>query len=300
MLIGRALKAGEKPIVVGFVGFHQLFHNTFNIITCPLLDHFSFDVVEPGDGRIPDFLFFSVFDSPHLNPRYAKCVKIFTCEENIRIPWRECDYALTGDHLRNEPRHLRFPIYARFLYHLKQLTGRTIVKPEDFDARAVLDKKIRFCNFVYSNGQAQERLKFVEMLSKYKQVDCGGRVKNNLGYRVGDKLKFLESYKFTIAFENSSYPGYISEKLVEPMVSNSLPIYWGCKGVGADFNTSSFIVANERKLEEAAEHVIHLDQNDKAYVEMMSKPWWRGNKPNMYCKDGYTLEFMRKIFSNRD
>jgi hypothetical protein len=87
--------------------------------------------------------------------------------------------------------------------------------------------------------------------------------------------------------------------LVEPMVSCSIPIYWGCKGVGADFNTSSFVVATGRKLEDVVERIIHLDLNDTDYVNMLSRPWWRGNKPNVYCRAGYTLDFMSKVFSNR-
>jgi hypothetical protein len=311
MLIGKELKSGESPVSIGFVGFHELFHPVYNIFTSPLLKHFSFNVVAPGSYEAPDFLFFSVYGSSHRNPRYSKCVKIFTCEENIRVPWDECDYALTGDHLTNESgmrlsqwhvhkrKHLRLPIYVRFLYHLRELNGRTIIKPENFDPWGVLKRKTRFCNFVYSNGQAQERLRFLELLSKYKQVDSGGKVKNNLGYLVGDKLKFLESYKFTIAFENSSYPGYISEKLVEPMTANSIPIYWGCEKAGKDFNPSSFIIATGRRLEDVVEDVIRLDMNDEAYVDMLARPWFHNNRPNRYCGENYTLKFMKGIFSSR-
>jgi len=299
MMIGLPVQAGKPMVSVGFVGFHRLFNPVWNHITIPLARHYSIDVVESDSMRVPDYLFFSVYGHSHLNPRYASCVKIFTSEENIRPPWNECDYAMTGDHLDNDRRHLRTPIYVRYLYYSTETSGRSIVKPADYDPVSILHSKTRFCNFVFSNGHAKERLKFLDILSKYKTVECGGGVRNSLGYRVTDKLKFLESYKFTIAFENSSYPGYISEKLVEPMVSNSIPIYWGCPRVGDDFNPSSFVNATGRNLEDVVEEVIHLDLNDSAYMAMLSQSWFHDNKPNLYCQEDRLVGFLNRVFSSR-
>jgi hypothetical protein len=299
MMIGLPIRSGEPVISIGFVGFHRLFNGVYNHITVPLLSLYSIDVVDERSAEVPDFLFFSVFDSPHRHPRYDSCVKIFTCEENIRPPWNECEYAMTGDHLEYDERHLRTPIYVRYLYHSDETRNKSIVRPAGYDAEAILRSKTRFCNFVFSNEHAKERLKLLDLLSKYKSVDCGGRARNNLGYRVANKLHFLESYKFTIAFENSSYPGYISEKLVEPMISNSIPIYWGCPRVGEDFNQPSFISANGRALEDVVEEIIHLDMNDDSYVAMLAKPWFHDNKPNHYCLPNNVADFASKIFSRR-
>jgi alpha(1,3/1,4) fucosyltransferase len=91
--------------------------------------------------------------------------------------------------------------------------------------------KRNFCNFVASNGNCPERNQFVEKLSKYKKVDCGGKWMNNIGYNVSDKRKFQSTYKFSIAFENDAYrkgyEWYITEKIMEPMTVNSIPIYKG-------------------------------------------------------------------------
>ncbi|WP_416171499.1 glycosyltransferase family 10 domain-containing protein [Algoriphagus boritolerans] len=74
----------------------------------------------------------------------------------------------------------------------------------------------KFCCFLASNERAKERIEFFKKLSQYKQVDSGGIVHNNLGFRVSDKMKFIKDYKFIVAFENSSYPGYITEKIWHP------------------------------------------------------------------------------------
>jgi hypothetical protein len=318
--IGRSAKAGERELRIGFVDFHKTFNPVFNHLTLALREDFPLVVVEITKGEIPDYLFFSVFgpdgvlfsdhtNAVHLSERYAECIKIFVCEENIRPPWHECDYAITSDRLR-EPdcRHLRLPIYARHLKHCEDHTGKTLIKPANSDLRVVLARKTRFCNFVYSNAKAKERILFFEMLSKYKRVDSGGSLMNNMGgIRVSDKTRFLEDYKFTIAFENSRQLGYVSEKLVEPMVAGSLPVYWGCREVVEDFNPFSFVCANEPEgsgnvelalhFEQVIRKVIWLDTHDDDYVAMMSEPWFHDNVPNDYCKPRYTHEFMRRIFT---
>jgi alpha(1,3/1,4) fucosyltransferase len=303
--VGRPARDGEADIFIGFVGFHHAFNPTWNHVTLALRDEFPLVVAEIEKGETPDFLIFSVFDSPHREPRFDGCTKIYTCEENIRVPWAECHYAFSVDQISTDPNYVRLPIYVRFLRHLYDHTGQTLVKPSPYDVERILAGKTKFCNFVYSNGDAKERILFFEMLSKYKRVDSGGAVLNNLGYRVGDKISFLRDYKFTIAFENSRFPGYTSEKLVEPMVANSIPIYWGDREARVDFNPLSFIDANEfegRDLRahfaKVIERIEYLDSYDRAYLSMLSEPWFNDNIPNKYCQPDYLFGFMRHIFSN--
>jgi alpha(1,3/1,4) fucosyltransferase len=294
-------------ISVGFVGFHRLFDWLWNNITISLAHRFSLDVSEVGpDGhlvQIPDVLFFSVYEHPHRDARYAKCLKIFTCEENIRPPWPECSFALTGDYSPN-PCHLRLPIYVRVLRHLPgnlrhdqlHTTNSSLIKHPGTNWETIFHSKTKFCNFVFSNEGAKERIRFFELLSKYKKVDSGGGVLNNLGYRVDDKIPFLAPYKFTIAFENSSYPGYVSEKIVEPMVVNSVPIYWGSSAIVDDFNPASFIDATRRRLEDVVDEVVELDRNDDLYIAKLRQPWFHENRQNHYCDVNYMADFLGRAF----
>jgi hypothetical protein len=305
-LVGQN-SGSEKPLKFGFVGFYQTFNPVYNHITLALRDKFPIVVMDVDKDELPDFLFFSVFGNKHLNPRFAGCTKIFLTEENIRPPWEECDFAMTGDRLpMPDERHLRLPIYERCIRFLKG--GRTLIKPAGLNPREVLARKNKFCNFVYSNPAAKERLLFFKILARYKPVDSGGALCNNMGgRRVADKMTFLDDYKFTIAFENSRFPGYVSEKIVEPMAANSIPIYWGCRDIALDFNPRSFVHANEpvgsnqTELEHHFEHVIHrivwLDTHDDDYCAMVSEPWFHGNRPNQYCEPDYIHDFMRNVFA---
>ena len=57
------------------------------------------------------------------------------------------------------------------------------------------------------------------------------------------KIDFLKPYKFNIAFENRSLPGYTTEKIFEPMLARCLPIYWGNPLINEEFNPRSLLNA---------------------------------------------------------
>jgi hypothetical protein len=98
---------------------------------------------------------------------------------------------------------------------------------------------------------------------------------NNIGYQVPKKVDFIKDYKFTIAFENSVCEGYTTEKIFEPMLCNSIPIYYGNPLVDKDFNPSSFIwMKNPDSIKETIEEIIRLDLDDDAYIGKLSQPYF--------------------------
>jgi hypothetical protein len=124
---------------------------------------------------------------------------------------------------------------------------------------------------------------------------------NNIGYAVPDKIKFISEYKFTIAYENNAYrpqhPGYTTEKIMQPMTVNSIPIYWGNPVIDKEFNKKSFINFYDFKSEdEMIDYIIELDKNDDRYLEMLNQPWFE----NYNIPDDNKLEniksFLYKIF----
>jgi hypothetical protein len=115
-----------------------------------------------------------VFGNQH---KKFKCKKIFYTGENFPPPLNYCDWSFTFDYL-DDVRNYRFPIYLLddAYYELQR---------EKVIEESMANRK--FCNFVASNGNCQERNDFVSKLSKYKKVDCGGRWMNNIGYSVSNK-----------------------------------------------------------------------------------------------------------------
>ena len=130
------------------------------------------------------------------------------------------------------------------------------------------------------------RKKFFTELSKYKKVASGGRLLNNVGECVGDKMAFIRKYKFNIAFENSSSPGYVTEKLMQAFAAQTVPIYYGDPFVERDFNTESFLrVKDESDIERVIEEIIRLDRDDDAYMKVATAQCMVGGNVSAYERE---------------
>jgi hypothetical protein len=264
----------------------QQFENHHNQFTNLLSKRFN--VVISND---PDFYFFthSFYEQPEIKDYLQyKCHRVFFGYENVRADWNTCDYVLDSDFYIN-PRHKRFPLWAR--YDVKKLAI-----PKDLGN---FRSKKKFCCMVVSNPHAKERIDFFHKLSAYKKVDSGGRHLNNIGYAVPNKPEFIKDYKFVISFENSSYPGYATEKIVQPMLVNSIPIYWGDPAIQRDFNTKSFININDfASFDDAIKYIIELDENEEKYLELASKPWLNDNNIVNEFLDESLLDFFDFILND--
>ena len=273
----------KKKIKIDFTDFWGGFDKTNNYFYNLLIEEFDVEI-----SNNPDYLFFSVFGNNHQN---YKCTKIFYTGENVAPPLGYCQWSFSFDYL-DDSRNYRLPHYL--LYDGNYELSRPKVIDESLANR-------KFCNFVASNGNCKERNDFVQQLSKYKKVDCGGRWMNNIGYAVTDKRKFQSEYKFSIAFENDAYrPGhswYITEKIMEPMTVNSIPIYKGADNISQDFNRNSFINCHDFKnFDDVIQYILHIDNNDNEYLSILREPWFLDNKiPNNNSVENIKA-FLYKIF----
>ena len=271
----------KAQIKICFTDFWSNFDKEDNLFLNLLGE--EYDVIVTDDD--PDLLFYSYFGN---NFTRYNCKRIYFTGENVRPNFKECDFAFSFDLTGDNPNHYRLPLYALF-DDVSKLTRAKNVKE-------IMAGHSKFCNFIYSNPNAKLRNNFFHKLSAYKKVDSGGRVLNNIGGRVDNKLDFVSDYKFTIAFENESHRGYTTEKIFEPMLVNSLPIYHGNPEVGRDFNTKSFLNYYDFESEEALiERIIELDQNDELYAEYMSQTWFAGNKANKDVDNDNIKAFLMKV-----
>ena len=193
-------------------------------------------------------------------------IKLFYTGENIVPDFNFYDYAIGFDYLIFGDRYLRLPLYCLY----PEFEG-LISQPFWNSDENKLNRK--FCSMVVSNNNYASPLRkeFFEELSKYKRVDSAGKYLNNMGGGyLEDKQTFISQYKFNIAFENSSVPGYTTEKIMHAMAADTLPIYWGNPLVGKDFNPRSFVNLQDFKsIKECVDYIVFLDQNDEAYLEIL-------------------------------
>ena len=146
-----------------------------------------------------------------------------------------------------------------------------------------MNVKNKFCAFVVTNPCQPMRNSAFQWLTAYKNVDSAGRLFNNMGDKIfaglggggGElkKLEFLKDYKFCLAYENASAPGYTTEKLLHAKAAGCIPIYWGDPKVERDFDTSGFIDARGVLTSgELVRLVKEVDTNDLAWARMFKKP----------------------------
>jgi hypothetical protein len=243
----------------------------------------GFTLVDENFDGDPDYVIFDVYghvkrhrdrsynlEIPHIE---TDAVRIFYSGENVKIDMTRCEWAI-GSSLEediNNPRYERRKPYP-------SLSMDDFFVDPNTDWLKVAKEKTKFCSFVARN-EVNFRENFCRRLSERKNVDCLGVRLNNgdmmpRGSGTWQDLNTLSKYKFSLGFENTEGRGYTTEKLLEPMQVNTIPIYWGNPAVARDFNTESFICAYDFDcLEDVIDYIIELDQDDEAYADKLSKSW---------------------------
>jgi len=201
-----------------------------------LKPYFEFEV-----SASPDVVLYGPYTGDMPPGRY---IKVFIGCENVRPIMSECDWAIGVLH----EEYVRHPRYMRF----RRWGDDSHLIRTDRNWPDVLKSKTRFCAFLYSNRVPYREAMF-RALSAYKPIDAPGRSMNNMpgidpvpgtvDWKA--KVEFLRAYKFVIAFENGSAPGYNTEKLSHAIEADCVPIYWGDPQIGRSFNVGRFINAHD-------------------------------------------------------
>jgi hypothetical protein len=258
-----------KEIKINFVDFWPGFDKTNNYFYNLLIDKYIVLIDEN-----PDFIFYSCYNNNYLK---YNCTRIFYTAENLRPDFTACDFAFSFDY-NDRKNHFRLPLYSMYV-DSKNMLDKLQIIPSRAEAKKNWSSKSKFCCMVVSNANSKKRMQFYKNLSKIKPVDSGGSVFNNVGGRVPDKLEFIKEYKFVISFENSAHDGYTTEKILEPIYKDCIPIYWGNKLVGNDFNSKRFIdYSSFQTEEELITRLLEIDQNDDLAIEMLMNPTFSNHK----------------------
>lgn len=262
-----AAGAERRPVLkIGYTDMWQGFFHGANLIADALSKKYRIEV-----SRQPDVLFCGQFGDNH--KEYHNCKKVLLITEPFVLHLDSYDYSIGFPYLEGE-RHLQYNPYAPRNSYIQY--RNPLVQP------SMANRK--FCNFIYSQDTMGEgaglRKEFCSMLAEYRRVDCPGRVLNNMRNVIAprhakdqweSKMAFLAQYKFTIAFENSSIPGYTTEKLWQPFLAGSIPIYWGNPLILQDVNSEAFINCNEygNDLAAVVKRIKEIDENNELYLSML-------------------------------
>ncbi|AZI14894.1 glycosyltransferase family 10 domain-containing protein [Avibacterium paragallinarum] len=273
-------------IKVRFVDFWNGFNCYDNIITDILTRRGDIEIIENGE---PDLLIYSCFGNKHFE--FNNCTKLYCSGENDVPNFNFCDYAISYHYLEFSNRHLRLPLFN--LQKARMLAAERSKADIDSHLESFIQRK--FCSIVVSNSLYADpiRDRFWNLLNQYKEIASGGGYKNNVGEPVKDKLEFIKGYKFNIAFENSMVSGYTTEKIIEPCIVNTVPIYWGNRLVAKDFNPEAFIdISDFDSLDRAVDYVIKVDNDPELYTSYL-----KANLLNRYPYLDYE-EIISNFFNN--
>lgn len=249
--------------------------------------------VEYGSEN-PDIVFFSVFGTEHKKYNKNEVIKIFYSAENFeKMEYPSLDrikgwenvhkyshYSITP-FKNEEENHLRIPNYIRkYGYDIK-------TEIENVN----LTKKTK--DIVYMQSSCVKyRDDFVKKLRDRVSVDCVGKCIKNKNINVNNKTNFIKDYKFNVSFENSV--GYVSEKIVDAFIANTIPIYYGDPRVEEDYNKDAFVnYHNFNSEKELIDYIIYLLENEDLIYDMIEQP--RIVNHELFDKNK-AIEFFDKIF----
>ena len=241
----------------------------------------NFVIIKNGENA--DVVISSVFG----NRRYAKEKTIFLIWENMRPDFRECKYALSMDIDSYCGKNCYLPIwYSKiqwpgFKYKFLSDNNNPHNQEDLISLNSLIEKrnleaikdKRKFCGIIAGNPEIL-RMNITLFISNfYKKIDGFGPAFNKFEKRR--KRDILKEYKFCLCPENSIYPGYLTEKLIEAWDAGTVPLWSGSNINVSNINQHAFLnYQNFNEMHEFIEKIIFLDQNMEEYIDIYEQPFF--------------------------
>ena len=248
-----------------------------------------------NDLNIANVLFESVFGATLVDVKAWKYKIFFSGEPYITNP-DKYDLLLYSSETRDNIVDL--PLYIVYLQNSNYL-DRIINKP------TITKIPEKFCCFIVSNDACETRNRMFDYLKQYKKVDSGGAYANNIGYIIPRPewtetfRAFISNYKFIICFENNKIGTYSTEKIINPYMSGSIPIYWSSDHIHKVLNPNSmlFLKGEDRESHvNLINEIIELDNDDEKYLEFINRPVF--NEDITYYNNNYTIDAIASKIDN--
>ena len=253
-------------------------------------DEIHFYSVYPLDVSIPPL------ESP------TKTLRIqYSGEATFRDPEMFHINCIPGEH----PTTNNFLILPAMSLHMNYYNFNT---SEFIIPRKYVTTQSKFCLFSVSNGNAQDRIKFYNELTKYKKVDSCGKFMNNLGYNCPGNFAskeyhdFISQYKFMICFENKSMKNYLTEKLINAYKYGTIPIYWGCPNLEDYVNMDAILYLKSGYTDDDIKALIKeieiLDKDPELYKKKYESVFFKnGVVPDSFNMETLKIEICKRASS---
>ncbi len=148
---------------------------------------------------------------------------------------------------------------AKFVPH-----GGCWIKEED---RKIHNKTKNF-SIIASNKNILpgHQLRHLIIRGSGNKIDAFGPNYTPFKHGPSNKIEGLKEYRYHFTIENSKKDYYFTEKLIDCLITGTIPIYWGCPSISNFFNIDGFIIFNE--LSELKEKLKQC--NEKHYLSKIN------------------------------
>jgi alpha(1,3/1,4) fucosyltransferase len=277
--LGAALAPTTPLLRIGFCDMWSNFNPAYNFFTL-LLQHVAPSITilgGPAQGN-EDLVIFGPFSNTWRSLPPSQPKVHFTGENTEPVIGAALNLGFR--HAAPSESYMRFPLWILYIDWFGA-TPSKMVNPIPIPLEVCTSppggERSKFCAFIVSNPNNTIRNDAFEALRKYRPVDSAGRVFNTLGPELlasseTQKVAFLRDYKFSITYENTSAPGYCTEKFLHAKAAGCVPIYWGDPLAEGDFNMDGCIDARKLSETEMVAAVQALDTDSAEWARRAAIP----------------------------
>jgi hypothetical protein len=208
------------------------------------------------------------------------------------------DYVYSFDY-NNYSNHYRLPLYLIDTIERDINDYNILLRKKSKDQLFSEFNEKGFCTFIQGNGNCKFRNDYFNLLGTISKVDSYGSLFNNTGQILNreQKIEKTKGYKFSLAFENSEYDGYVSEKIIDAFKSDIIPIYWGGSKIANEFNDRSFVDVNQLGIEKSIKLIKEMNSNFDLYWEYYNQPIVRQDQDSIQSRINKFYENFQSVIS---
>lgn len=230
----------------------------------------------PGTKEQSQILVESVLGASVMGSKKWKIAITFTGEPFQRPNYR--DYNNVLGWAQAARKLVICPLYTWYLYESRLDLNRPkhVLTMDDIT-------KQKFCCFVIANPRGTVRNGFINRLrQRGLEYHAFGKYLKNQNRDIGENFTpplLLEAYKeyaFVICFENTVIPNYITEKIVNPILAGTIPVYSGMNNVDKYINPARYLSLD-------GNDIASMDKLINRMVELYANPTARYEIINTHC-----------------
>jgi hypothetical protein len=169
---------------------------------------------------------------------------IFRVKDYLISNWRNFKYIITFnqevlDRCPNAKEYIygtmwiTYPEYSTININSKQFRISTIV------GNKVLTEGHRLRQGLLTNEKSFPSIEFFVSNNNLTVKNLFRKKKQLVG---PSKFKTFQYFQFQVVIENSRQTNYFTEKLMDCLITKTIPIYWGCPNISKFFDTTGWII----------------------------------------------------------